>query len=224
MEWLNFFCVCRLLPRLEAIFRPAPQGCGEEYTPLITNLARHRLLKLLSLSTPPMGHHHPPPSDYLTPTPTLLEYGSAATCVANPSTFVQWERLQMRLITKRLDLPNTLKHDILRRYADQSTIHDRLLYLAKRCSAARLYTQPRPILCRKTTTNTRRNTETMINLLFSSGTLAATLTNYEIKKVKNKIKNKKGMETTKTIPPPQKKINKVNQLKIKHLKKPKRIN
>ena len=30
--------------------------------------------------------------------------------------------------------------------------------------------------------------------------LAATLTNYEIKKGKNKIKNKKGMETTKTIP------------------------
>ena len=49
-------------------------------------------------------------------------------------------------------------------------------------------------------TNTRRNTETVINLLFSPGTLAATLTNYEIKKVKNKIKNKKGMETTKTIP------------------------
>ena len=39
----------------------------------------------------------------------------------------------------------------------------------------------------------------MINVLFSSGTLAATLTNYEIKKVKNKIKNKKVMETTKTI-------------------------
>ena len=28
----------------------------------------------------------------------------------------------------------------------------------------------------------------------------ATLINYEIKKVENKIKNKKGMETTKTIP------------------------
>ena len=33
-----------------------------------------------------------------------------------------------------------------------------------------------------TTTNTRRNTETVINLLFSSGSLAATLTNYKIKK------------------------------------------
>ena len=64
-------------------------------------------------------------------------------------------------------------------------------------------------------TNTRRNAETIINLLFSSGTLATTLTNYEIKKVKNKIKNKKGMETTKTIP--KNKIKnikkKVNQLK-----------
>ena len=38
----------------------------------------------------------------------------------------------MRLITKALDLPNTLNHDILRRHADQPTIHDRLLYLAKR--------------------------------------------------------------------------------------------
>ena len=63
---------------------------------------------------------------------TLLKYGSAATCVANPSKFVQWERLQMRLITKTLDLPNTLNHDLPRRHADQPTIHDRLLYLAKR--------------------------------------------------------------------------------------------
>ena len=55
---------------------------------------------------------------------TLLEYGSAATCVANPSRFVQRERLQMRLITKTLDLPNTLDHDILRRHADQPTIHN----------------------------------------------------------------------------------------------------
>ena len=38
----------------------------------------------------------------------------------------------MRLITKSLDLPNTLNHDILRRHADQPTIQDRLLYLAKR--------------------------------------------------------------------------------------------
>ena len=63
---------------------------------------------------------------------TLLEYGSAASCIANPSRFVQWERHQMRLITKTLDLPNTLNHDILRRHADQPTIHERLLYLAKR--------------------------------------------------------------------------------------------
>ena len=63
---------------------------------------------------------------------TRLEYGSAATCVANPSRLVQWERLQMRLITKTLDLPNALNHDILRRHADEPTIHDRLLYLAKR--------------------------------------------------------------------------------------------
>ena len=99
----------------------------------ITNLARHRLLKLLSLST---SAHGPSPSTTIklfnTYIHTLLEYGSAATCVANPSRFVQWERLQMRLITKTLDIPNTLNHDIVRRHADQSTIHDRLLYLAKR--------------------------------------------------------------------------------------------
>ena len=147
----------------------------------ITNLARHRLLKLLSIST---STHGPLPSTTITYIRTLLEYGSAATCVANPSRFVQWERLQIRLITKTLDLPNTLNHDILRRHADQPTIHDRLLYLAKRWygkrlrkqySAARLYPQPHPILCRRTTTNTRRNTETIINLLFSSGTLAQRL-------------------------------------------------
>ena len=99
----------------------------------ITNLARHRLLKLLSLST---STHGPSPSTTIrlfnTYIRTLLEYGSEATCVANPSRFVQWERLQIRLITKTLDLPNTLIHDILRRHADQPTIHDRLLDLAKR--------------------------------------------------------------------------------------------
>ena len=99
----------------------------------ITHLARHRLLKLLSIST---STHGPSPSTTIrlfnTYIRTLLEYGSAATCVANPSRFVQWERLQMRLITKTLDLPNTLNHDILRRHADQPKIHDRLLYLAKR--------------------------------------------------------------------------------------------
>ena len=55
-------------------------------------------------------------------------------------------------------------------------------------------------------TNTRRNTETVINLLFSSGSLAATLTNYEIKK--RKKKKKKGMETSKSIPK-----NKIKKLK-----------
>ena len=99
----------------------------------INNLARHRLLKLLSIST---STHGPSPSTTIrlfnTYIRTLFEYGSAATCVANPSRFVQWERLQMRLITKTLDLPNTLNHDILRRHAGQPTIHDRLLYLAKR--------------------------------------------------------------------------------------------
>ena len=155
----------------------------------------------------------------------------------------------MRLITKALDLPNTLfflytffylrskhypertmrnfrdrslrdistvleqlkplNHDILKRHADQPTISREIAVpsqtlvrqsLRKQYSAARRYPQPHPILCRNPTTNTRRNTETVIDLLFSPGTLAATLTNYEIKKVKNKIKNKKGMETTKTTP------------------------
>ena len=99
----------------------------------ITNLPRHRLLKLLSLSTSTNG---PSPSTTIklfnTYIRTLLEYGSAATCVANPSRFVQWGRLQMRLITKTLGLPNALNHDILRRHADEPTIHDRWLYLAKR--------------------------------------------------------------------------------------------
>ena len=99
----------------------------------ITNLARHRLLKLLSLST--STHGPSPPATirlFNTYIQTLLEYGSVANCEANPSRFVLWEKLQMRLITKTLDLPNTLNHDILGRHADQPTIHDRLLYLAKR--------------------------------------------------------------------------------------------
>ena len=59
------------------------------------------LFKLLSLSTSTYG---PSPSTTIrllnTYIRTLLEYGSSATCVANPSRFVQWERLQLRLITK----------------------------------------------------------------------------------------------------------------------------
>ena len=98
----------------------------------ITNIARHRLLKLLSLST---STHGPSPSTTIrlfnTYIRTLLEYGRMANSVANPSRFVQWERLQLRLITKTLNLPDTQKHDILRRHVDQPTIHDRLLYLAK---------------------------------------------------------------------------------------------
>ena len=95
--------------------------------------------------------------------------------------------------------------------------------LRKQYSAARLYPQPHPILCRKTTANTRRNTETIINLLFSSGTVAATLTNYEIKIVKYKIKSKKGMETTKTIPKNKIKNIKKGQLIKKQLKSKKKI-
>ena len=104
----------------------------------ITNLAHHRLLKLLSISTTTHG---------TSPSTTIrlfniyirtIEYGGAATCVANPSRFVQWERLQTRLITKTLDLPNTLNHDIQRRHADQPTIHDRLLYIAK-CKYGKAY-------------------------------------------------------------------------------------
>ena len=97
-------------------------------SPTISMLSPTLLVTVFSNSylylPPHMGHHHPPPSDCLTSTSVL--------CVVNPSRFVQWERLQTRLITKTLDLPNTLNHGILRRHADLPTIHDRLLYLAKR--------------------------------------------------------------------------------------------
>ena len=102
----------------------------------------------------------------------------------------------MRLITDTLNLPHTLNHGILRRHADQSTIRDRLLYLAK-CWYSKSYEnnaaqsdfieKKNPILCKKNPTNTGRNTETIINLLFSSGSLAGMLTNY---KLKNKTKTK----------------------------------
>ena len=77
------------------------------------------------------------------------------------------------------------------------------------------------ILCRKKQTNTGRNTETIINLLFSSDSLAAMLTNYEMKKMKNKIitkkvrliKNKNIIYKTKTILIDQKIQNK--NIKIK---------
>ena len=99
----------------------------------VANVARHRLLKLKSISTSTYG---PAPittirlfNIYIR---TLFEYGGAATCVAKPSKFIHWERLQMQLITHTLDVPNYLKHDLLRRHANQPTIRNRLLYIAKR--------------------------------------------------------------------------------------------
>ena len=159
------------------------------------NLARHHLLKLLSLSTSTYG---PSPSTtirlfniYIR---TLLEYGSAVTCADNPSRFIQWERLQMWLITKTLDLPNMLNHDILRRHADQPTIHDILLYLAKRWYN-KAY-ENNAVQCDFIHKHTlyfagesRRIPHEILKLL------AATLTNYEMKK--------------------NEKIKKVNQLKTK---------
>ena len=57
----------------------------------ITNLARHRFLKLIYLST---STHGPSPSTTIrlfnTYIRTLLEYNSVTTCVANPSRLVQW--------------------------------------------------------------------------------------------------------------------------------------
>ena len=152
----------------------------------VTNLARHRLLKLQSLSTSTYG---PSPSTtiilfniYIR---TILEYGSAATCVANPLRFVQWERLQMQVILNTLDLPNTLNHDTLRRHADQPTMPDRLRCLVKRWYSKAYENNAVQRDCinkhiiysaEQNTTNTGRNIETVINLLFSSGTLAAMLT------------------------------------------------
>ena len=96
-----------------------------EHFHAIPNLARHRLLKLPSLFT---STHGPSPSTTIRLFNTYIR--ALATCVVNPPRFVQWEWLQMRLITKTLDLSNILNHDILRRHADQPTINDRLLYLA----------------------------------------------------------------------------------------------
>ena len=48
----------------------------------------------------------------------------------------------MRLVTKTLDLPNTLNHDILRRHADQPTVRDIIIIIDDRDSQAdysRLY-------------------------------------------------------------------------------------
>ena len=73
----------------------------------------------------------------------------------------------------------------------QIAVHSQTLVqqsIQKQCNAARLYPQPHPIHCRKITTNIGRNTETIINLLFSSGSIAAMLTNYELYKNKKKIK------------------------------------
>ena len=95
--------------------------------------ARQRITKLISISN---SRHGPSAHTlirlYKTYVRTLFEYGSAATCVASPSVFGIWEKLQTRLITHALDLPNYIRHDNLRRYADLPTVQDRVLYTGKR--------------------------------------------------------------------------------------------
>ena len=55
-----------------------------------------------------IDHLHLPPSDCSAFTSVhYLSTVPAATCVANPSRFVQWERLQMRIITNILNLFNS---------------------------------------------------------------------------------------------------------------------
>ena len=95
--------------------------------------ARQRITKLISISNSRYGPSaHTLIRLYKTYVRTLFEYGSAATCVAEPRVFDIWEKLQIRLIRHTLDLPNYIRHDNLRRYADLPTVHDRVLYLGKR--------------------------------------------------------------------------------------------
>ena len=99
----------------------------------IASTARQRITKLISISN---SRHGPSPHTlirlYKTYVRTLFGYGSAATCVATPKVFRIWEKLQTRLISHALNLPNYIRHDNLRRYADLPTVQDRVLFTGKR--------------------------------------------------------------------------------------------
>jgi len=97
----------------------------------IAGLARYRIFQLKTISSYSYG----PPTHvlirlYKIYIRNLFEYGSAATCVAPQSSFDIWERLQARFIAQTLHLPYSTNHNTLRRLANISTVHDRVLYRA----------------------------------------------------------------------------------------------
>ena len=98
----------------------------------VASIARFRLLKLFSIFNSKYG----PPAHilirlYKTYIRSLFDYGSAATCVASPSVFKIWERIQTRLIAHALHLSTNTNNTTLRRLANISTVQDRVLYQAK---------------------------------------------------------------------------------------------
>ena len=63
----------------------------------------------------------------------LFDYGAPATCVASPAIQLSLEGIQIHFISRALSIPSFIHKDRKRQHAYLPHIHDRNLYLAKRC-------------------------------------------------------------------------------------------
>ena len=100
---------------------------------ILTNIARHRLLKMNSIFTSTYG---PSTSTliclYKSYICSLFDYGAPATCVASPHVQHIWEGVQTHFIMRALSIPFFVHNDRKRQHAYLPPVHDRNLYLAKR--------------------------------------------------------------------------------------------
>ena len=101
----------------------------------VATLARHRVLKLNYIFSSTYG-----PSTitlirlYKSYIRSLFDYGAPAICVASPDIQLIWERIQTQFISRALSIPFFIHNDRKRQHAYLPPIHDRNLYLAKRCN------------------------------------------------------------------------------------------
>ena len=96
-------------------------------------LARHRLLKIISIFSSTYG---PSTSTlirlYKSYIRSLFDNGAPDTRVASPHVQRSWERVQTHFILRAFSIPSFIHNDRKRQHAYLPPIHDRTLYLVKR--------------------------------------------------------------------------------------------
>ena len=97
---------------------------------IVAALASHRLLKLNSIFS---SNHGPSTSTlirlYKSYIRSLCDYGAAAICVASPGIQLNWEKIQIHIISRALSIPSFIHNDRKRQRDYHPLILDRNLYL-----------------------------------------------------------------------------------------------